>query len=241
MLSEKLLHVQVRFDCIKEEIPAMPFLLQRTPLDAAGNLRGSVYFDRVFGFALEQNGKILISGAFERALRDARIRRKGELCLIEGIYEGGEELYLLRLDREGPEVMRHCCAVSAEFREDLLEYAIPMEGGTVLRERYSPVDHKVIEKKTEFSAEGSRDVLKALVYAVRRRDEAFAMSLVAPALRKDAGFEDFCGFLGDFSKIYEDPRGEGLGLCYERGEHVYTVRRLRVVIKNEQIQNIEEI
>lgn len=236
--GKNCLHLRAQFERVPRETPAMPYLLQKTSVDASG-LSASVYFDRTFNFALERNGEILLSGAFSLGkLVRAEIRRRGGVLLIQGY--GGEEGEFFAVSLGERTVILHRRAVSAELREDFLEYTAPLGAGVVSRERFSLGERKVVFRDAEFSGAPGR-IFPALLLGVRGGYERFSMSLIAPGLKKDAAFADFRGFLGDFAEFYREPTEDTAELCCEISPGVYAVRRLRASMQDGLIRNIDEI
>ena len=238
VLSEHLLHLQVTFPRMEQPASAMPYILRRTASEQSP-LQATVYFDRTFNFALERNGRILLSGAFSRELTEARFSRRRDFLLIEGICAEGVEFFAVETSAE-PKVLLHHLAEKVSLREDLLEYALP------LGELTAEVQYLLINKKQSralrFSRPENHDLLKALLEAVSLEEEAFALSLIAPSLKNDASFADFRAFFGEYADLYDSASQKNEAcLCYALSPNVFSVRKLRAAVKCEQIWNIEEI
>jgi len=239
LLSERHMHLQAAFPRVERISPAMPYILRRASWEQNG-LQATVYFDRLFSFAIERGGRILLSGAFDQWLTDARITRRRDVLLIEGFREDGAEFFAIALSPE-PRVLLHEPAQSAAFREDLLEYTQNL-GEVMVEVRYSLGEKKPLSRRMHLAPGEDPDLLRALLTAVRQNEEEFAMSLIAPALKKDASFGDFQAFLGDYAGDYGPLRQKNeAALCYALSKNVFSVRRLRAAVKCEQIWNIEEI
>ena len=116
-----------------------------------------------------------------------------------------------------------------------------ISGPLRLHERYSLTLRKSVARQIRFAESEKKDILGGLLEGIRLKEEDFAMSLIAPGLKKDADFAAFCGFVGEYAEFYEPSSGTGeVSLCYPLSVNVYRVRRLRATIKYEQIWNIEE-
>lgn len=239
VLSEKYLHLRVCFPRIPRENPAMPYILRRQSTDAG--LQATVYFDRTFNFAIERSGRILLSGTFRRGdLAESRITKVRDGMILEGLGSGGSEFFAVSLRGE-PAVIHHAVVKELTVGEDHVEYT-RISGPLLLRERFSLTERKVASAEIAFSEKDRKDVFLGLLEAIRLKQADFAMSLIAPALKKDADFGAFCGFVGEYAEFYEPWQGTGeIALCYPQTENVFTVRRLRAAVKNEQILNIEEV
>ena len=237
VLSEDQLHLKVTFPKQEKLTPSLPYILRRSSADPGG-LTATVYFDRTFNFAIERNGMILLGGAFEKALTDGRITRHGGILLIEGICAGEKEFFAVDAGAE-PRVLLHHAAETVRLQEDVLEYSLPM-GQLTAEIRYSVKEKRQISRSLRFRDE-KKHLLSGLLEAVRMGEEEFAMSLVAPGLKKDASFSDFQAFFGEYAEVIPSRNAEEISLAYRVSENVFSLRRLRASVKYEQIWNIEEI
>ena len=110
--------------------------------------------------------------------------------------------------------------------------------GVHARERFGLREGRLLSREL---LRGGVPLLSALAAGIKEGAEDFSLRLVHPALRREAGFADFCEFFGDFCDVIADDMPNVVGLCYEIHPNVYRVRRLRASIKDEQIANIEEL
>ena len=233
LIGREQLHIEVSYEHIAAERPSMPYVLRRT--EAGSETVASVYFDRVYCFALERGGRVALGGEFAEKLTSAEIHRRGSTVIFCGKHAQGTEIFAVSLQGE-PRVLLHTDAAEVSVGEQMMEYARSLGHGVFARERFGLREGKIFSR--ELFRKNKSDLLAALAVAVKENDEKFAMSLVHPALRREADFSAFREFMGDFCGIRPDT--DGIGLCYALRENVYRVRRLNAKIKDEQIANIEE-
>lgn len=234
LFRDSQLHAQIAYEAFPRETPAIPYVLAR--LSLGGDFSASVYFDRTFNFALERGGKVVLCGTFHHAIDSARIERRANTVLLRAEHSAGTELIVLSLAGEG-RLLLHRETVSLSAGERLLEYTCPLSGGVFAHERFG-IREETVLSRTLFRRDG--ELLPALFTAVREDAEEFALSLIHPSLRREASYADIRAFFGDFCAVYPTDVPNTVGLCYEAGRQVYTVRMLRAGIKDEQIANIEE-
>ena len=233
LLRKDQIQIPINYERIAETPPAIPYVLKRA--DAGNDTYASVYFDRVYCFALERGGRVILGGAFQRELSSAEIHRRGNTVVFCGKHSGGTEIFAISIQAE-PRVLLHADSAEFSISEQAMEYARPLGHGVFARERFGLREGKILSR-TLFREKQS-SLLAALALAIKEGAEDFAMSLVHPALRREADFSAFREFMGDFREIRTE--NGGIGLCYALRENVYRVRQLRADIKDEQIANIEE-
>ncbi len=202
------------------------------------SLRASIYYDRVYGLAIEENGSVIFAHAFlskpVEPLIEIFSSPNGTL-----IAAGGGPAAVISLIQKP--------ALVASFENARLLRA---DGGVDVYERVEGLENAEAKHSYTLSGDGVSDAVSAvcinaqypahaLVCAARQNDRAGAEALLSPSLKKDVAFEDIRAFFGDFNCALPTDDGTLL-LAYPPIDGVCPVRSFIFVTADGQIRDISE-
>lgn len=222
----------------------LPFVLASLAFNSSQrNLKASVYFDRAFGLAVEEGGKVIFSHSFSHSLSSAKIDLRqlyGAYFLIaEGFFDGGEEIKILS-PRGDIRLLLERTASRFTAGESGTEIISVFEG-TKIREVFSPAGENTFSRPSAIYAADTSDegLFRALLYAVKNGMETLAMSLLSQSLKSDVSFSDMKEFFGDFEGVFKC--ADGVALFYGAGGGARRVRIFNFSVKDRKLSNITEI
>ena len=235
LFSDGRAAIILRPPCIGN-VEILPYSLAQLGFSAAGrSLTATAYFDRKVNLAVEQAGKgAVLAVSIADSAPSVRLMVRS---IASRTYLAAEipNQSVHIADMMEMKLVLSESAVSFGFTGDAIVLQKNILGAAI-EFKYSGSPSLSVSDCSVISAPTAQSALAALAVTSRYSP---ALSLLSPAF-SGLSSADLSEFFGSFARVAPELSGEGVALCFSRGDGVFDVRMLYAETENVKISNISE-